>query len=118
MTKDEITFLMNNGFTLSDIMTMQKPADPKPEEKKPEEQKPADPKPEEKKPEEKKPEEKKPEEQKPNETDSLKAEIAELKRLIQQQNIRHAQQPHAEPERTIDDIFNELINPKKDEKEK
>ena len=107
MTKDEITFLMNNGFSLADIMTMQKPADPKPDEPKP-----ADPKPEEPKPADPKPEEKK-----PNETDSLKAEIAELKKLIQQQNIRHAQQPHAEPERTIDDIFNELINPKQKEKE-
>lgn len=112
MTKDEITFLMNNGFTLADIMVMQKPADPKPEEPKP-----ADPKPEEPKPADPKPEEKKPEEQKPNDTDSLKAEIAELKKMIQQQNVKRAQQPYAEPERTIDDIFNELINPKKKEKE-
>lgn len=104
MNKEEIAFLMENGFSLGEIMTMQK----KPDEQKPDEQKP-----EGNKPEEQKPDEKKPDEQKPNETDSLKKEIAELKQLIQKQNIRNAQQPYAEPERTIDDIFNELINPKR-----
>ena len=58
MTKDEITFLMNNGFSLADIMTMQKPADPKPDEPK------------------------------PNEIESLKAKIAELKKwYMWQQNV-------------------------------
>ena len=109
MNKEEIAFLMENGFSLAEIMTMQK----KPDEPKPADPKPDEPKPEGNKPEEQKPEEKKPEEQKPNDTDSLKNEIAELKKMIQNQNRKNAQQPYAEPERTIEDVFNELINPKR-----
>ena len=103
---------MDSGFSLAEIMTMQKkPDEQKPEGNKPEEQKPEGNKPEEQKPEGNKPEEQKPKEQ--NETDSLKNEIAELKKMIQNQNRKNAQQPYAEPERTIEDIFNDLINPKR-----
>lgn len=108
MNKEEIEFLMSNGFTLTEIMTMQKkPSDPKPEEPKPEE-----PEKESENVSGTRSDNEKPEE-KPNETAELKKEIAELKQLIQKQNIRNAQQPYAEPERTIEDIFNELINPKR-----
>lgn len=120
MNKEEIAFLMENGFSLAEIMIIMKKA----ENPKPDEPKPADQKPDEKKPDEQKPG-KDPEnvsgtrsdngksEEKQNETDSLKNEIAELKKMIQNQNRKNAQQPYAEPERTIEDIFNDLINPKR-----
>lgn len=110
MNKEEVQFLLDNGFTITEIMTMRKET-PKPEEVKPEQPKPEESKQE---PEQPKPEEPKPE---ADRIASLEAKIDELKKAMQRQNVRTAQQPYAEPERTIEDVFNELINPKKKEKE-
>lgn len=107
MNKEEVQFLLDNGFTITEIMTMRKET-PKPEEAKPEQTEPEESKQE---PEHPKLEEPKPE---ADRIASLEAKIDELKKAMQRQNVRNAQQPYAEPERTIEDVFNELINPKKE----
>ena len=93
-SKEQITFLMSSGFSLDEIMQMQAPAQPEPEPQpveKPVEtvEKPA-PQPEPR--------------LDPGQT-------SQLVNAIQKQNINGIQFGNPQPDRTVDDILAEIINP-------
>ena len=103
-SKEQITFLMENGFSLDEIMQMQAPAQPEPEPQpveKPVEtvEKPA-PQPEPR--------------LDPGQNSQLEQLITQnqqLIQMIQRQNINGIQFGNPQPERTVDDILAEIINP-------
>lgn len=103
-SKEQITFLMSSGFSLDEIMQMQAPAQPDPEPQpveKPVEnvEKPA-PQPEPR--------------LDPGQTsqlEQLQTSISQLVNAIQKQNINGIQFGNPQPERTVDDILAEIINP-------
>ena len=104
MTKEELKFLMTKGFTVSELLELEKgapaapAADPAP---KPEPEPEAPAAPEAKKPEAKKPEEKKPEKAADHseEIASLKAQIAAL----QAQVLNQTTQP-GQAQKSIEDL--------------
>lgn len=102
MTKEQITFLMNSGYSLDEIMQMQPApaADPQPAPAPDPAPAPAaDPQPA-------------PEGSGQNEQiQQLSAAVAQLTQLVQRQNIGGMQFGSPEPERTVDDILGEIINP-------
>lgn len=103
-SKEQITFLMSSGFSLDEIMQMQAPAQPDPEPQpveKPVEtvEKPA-PQPE------------------PrldpgltSQLEQLHTSLYQLVNAIQKQNINGIQFGSPQPERSVDDILAEIINP-------
>ena len=96
-SKEQITFLMSSGFSLDEIMQMQAPAQPEPEPQpveKPVEtvEKPA-PQPE------------------PRLDPGQNSQLEQLIQMIQKQNINGIQFGNPQPERTVDDILAEIINP-------
>lgn len=103
-SKEQITFLMSSGFSLDEIMQMQAPVQPEPESQpveKPVEtvEKPA-PQPE------------------PrldpgmnSQLEQLHTSLYQLISAIQKQNINGIQFGSPQPERTVDDILAEIINP-------
>lgn len=103
-SKEQITFLMSSGFSLDEIMQMQAPAQPDPEPQpveKPVEtvEKPA-PQPEPR--------------LDPGQNSQLEQLITQnqqLIQMIQKQNINGIQFGNPQPERTVDDILAEIINP-------
>lgn len=103
-SKEQITFLMSSGFSLDEIMQMQAPAQPGPESQpveKPVEtvEKPA-PQPEPR--------------LDPGQTsqlEQLQTSISQLVNAIQKQNINGIQFGNPQPERSVDDILAEIINP-------
>lgn len=103
-SKEQITFLMSSGFSLDEIMQMQAPAQPEPEPQpveKPVEtvEKPA-PQPEPR--------------LDPGQNSQLEQLITQnqqLIQMIQKQNINGIQFGNPQPERTVDDILAEIINP-------
>lgn len=100
MTKDEINFLMQNGFSISDIMQMQtneQPGDNKPEEQPPEE-KPAPP-------------QEQKTEQPVNNNDAILAAISELTKAIHSTNIRAGGFPAPEGANSADTVMANIINP-------
>lgn len=103
-SKEQITFLMSSGFSLDEIMQMQAPSQPDPEPQpveKPVEtvEKPA-PQPEPR--------------LDPGQNSQLEQLITQnqqLIQMIQRQNINGIQFGNPQPERTVDDILAEIINP-------
>lgn len=104
MTKEQIGFLMQSGFSLDEIMQMQAPAQPEPQPQpveKPVEtvEKPA-PQPEPR--------------LDPGQNSQLEQLIMQnqqLIQMIQRNNINGIQFGNPQPERTVDDILAEIINP-------
>lgn len=97
-SKAQITFLLNNGFSLDEIMQMQDPQpDPKPDSK-PEPQ--PDPKPD-----------PKPEPQPDPQITSVLTAVNQLISTIQGANINGMQFGSPQPDRSVDDILAEIINP-------
>ena len=98
MNKEQITFLMNAGYSLDEIMQMQNPShDPQPDpEQAPQ---PEDPKPV----------------PQPSDQDrqiqQLTKAVADLTQLVQKNNITGMQFGPPQPDRTVDDILAEIINP-------
>ena len=112
-SKEQITFLMNNGFSLDEIMQMQAPAQPEPEPQ------PAQPDPE-PQPVEKPVEtvEKPAPQPEPrldpgqnSQLEQLISQNQQLIQMIQRNNINGIQFGNPQPERTVDDILAEIINP-------
>lgn len=104
MNKEQITFLMDAGYTLEEIMQMQIPQpapDPKPEQ-------PAQPDPKPEQPAEPDP---KPKPDQSSQIQQLSAAVAQLTQLVQKQNIGGMQFGSPQPDRTVDDILAEIINP-------
>ena len=102
MNKEQITFLMNAGYSLDEIMQMQNPShDPQPAPRPDPEPAPA-------------PEDPKPAQQ-PNQTDQqirqLTQAVTDLTALVQKNNITGMQFGSPQPERSVDDILAEIINP-------
>ena len=103
-SKEQITFLMSSGFSLDEIMQMQAPTQTEPEPQpveKPVEtvEKPA-PQPEPR--------------LDPGQNSQLEQLITQnqqLIQMIQKQNINGIQFGNPQPERTVDDILAEIINP-------
>ena len=100
MNKEQITFLMNAGFSMDEIMQMQNPShDPQPASQ-------PDPKPA------PQPEAPAPE---PSPQDQqirqLTQAVADLTALVQKNNITGMQFGAPQPERSVDDILAEIINP-------
>ena len=93
MNKEQITFLMNAGYSLDEIMQMQNPShDPQPD---PQPAQPPDPQ--------------------LNQTEQqirqLTQAVADLTALVQKNNITGMQFGAPQPERSVDDILAEIINP-------
>ena len=108
MTKEQIGFLMQSGFSLNEIMQMQAPAqpDPQPEPQPQPVEKPVEtvenpapqPKPR----------------LDPGQNSQLEQLIMQnqqLIQMIQRNNINGIQFGNPQPERTVDDILAEIINP-------
>lgn len=95
MNKEQITFLMNAGYSLDEIMQMQQPApDPAPAPDPTPDPTPA------------------PENNEQNaQIQQLSAAVAQLTQLVQRQNISGMQFGSPQPDRTVDDILAEIINP-------
>lgn len=107
-SKEQITFLMSSGFSLDEIMQMQAPAQPEPEPQpvenpvetvdNPAPQPAPQPEPR----------------LDPGQNSQLKQLIMQnqqLIQLIQKNNINGIQFGNPQPERTVDDILAEIINP-------
>ena len=95
MNKEQITFLINAGYSLDEIMQMQQPApDPAPAPDPTPDPAPA------------------PENTEQNaQIQQLSAAVAQLTQLVQRQNIGGMQFGSPQPDRTVDDILAEIINP-------
>lgn len=103
-SKEQITFLMSSGFSLDEIMQMQAPAQPDPEPQpveKPVEtvEKPA-PQPEPRL-----------DPEQTSQLEQLQTYISQLICAVQKQNINGIQFGSPQPDRTVDDILAEIINP-------
>ena len=101
-SKEQITFLMSSGFSLDEIMQMQAPAQPEPQpvEKPVENVETPAPQPEPR--------------LDPGQNSQLEQLITQNQQLIhmiQKQNINGIQFGNPQPERTVDDILAEIINP-------
>ena len=97
MNKEQITFLMNAGFSMDEIMQMQNPShDPQPAPQ-PDPQPAPQPDPQ------------------PDQTNQqilqLTQAVADLTALVQKNNITGMQFGSPQPERSVDDILAEIINP-------
>lgn len=113
MTKEQIGFLMQSGFSLDEIMQMQTPAQPEPQ--------PApqtDPQPVEKPVENVEKPAPQPEPRlDPGQNSQLEQlitqnqQLIQMIQMIQRQNINGIQFGNPQPERTVDDILAEIINP-------
>ena len=108
MTKEQIGFLMQSGFSLDEIMKMQAPAQPDPEPQ-------PDPQPVENPLENVEKPAPQPEPRlDPGQNSQLEQLITQnqqLIQMIQRQNINGIQFGNPQPERTVDDILAEIINP-------
>lgn len=109
MNKENITYLMKAGFTLDEIIAMDNPSKDPPADPEP---KPADP------PAGKheKPAEDAPAKpvQVPDQSEQiakLTQAVADLTALVQKNNITGMQFGSPQPDRTVDDILAEIINP-------
>lgn len=105
-SKEQITFLMSNGFSVEEIMQMQDPKpdpqpDPKPDPKPdPQPDPKSDPKPDPK------------QDQKPDpQMTSVLTAVNQLISTIQGANINGMQFGSPQPDRSVDDILAEIINP-------
>lgn len=112
MNKEQITFLMNAGYSLDEIMQMQNPShDPQPApQPDPEPAPQPDPQPD----PQPAPQPNQPAPQ-PNQTEQqirqLTQAVADLTALVQKNNITGMQFGSPQPERSVDDILAEIINP-------
>jgi outer membrane biosynthesis protein TonB len=103
VNKEQITFLMTVGFSMDEIMQMQNPShDPQPApQPDPEPAPQPDPQPE--------------PAQQPNQTEQqirqLTQAVADLTALVRKNNITGMQFGAPQPERSVDDILAEIINP-------
>jgi len=99
MTKEQINFLLSTGYSLDEIMQMQPaPAeDPKPAPA--EDPKPAPA------------EDSKPAPAADPTSAALLAAVQQLTQAVQLGNIRGTGFPAPQPDRTVDDILGEIINP-------
>lgn len=106
MTKEQIGFLMQSGFSLDEIMQMQAPAQPEPQ---------PDPQPVENPVENVETPAPQPEPRlDPGQNSQLEQLITQnqqLIQMIQRQNINGIQFGNPQPDRTVDDILAEIINP-------
>lgn len=98
MNKEQITFLMNAGYSLDEIMQMQPAPDPEPDPK-------PDPQPD------PKPDPKPAQNDQSEQIQQLTAAVANLTQLVQKNNITGMQFGSPQPDRTVDDILAEIINP-------
>ena len=101
MNREQITFLMNAGFSMDEIMQMQNPShDPQPD---PQPAQQPDPQPASQR------------DPQPNQTEQqirqLTQAVADLTALVQRNNITGMQFGAPQPERSVDDILAEIINP-------
>ena len=112
MNKEQITFLMNAGFSMDEIMQMQNPShDPQPDPE-PAPQPDPEPAPQPDPQPAPQPEAPAPE---PSPQDQrirqLTQAVADLTALVQKNNITGMQFGAPQPERSVDDILAEIINP-------
>ena len=111
-SKEQITFLMSSGFSLDEIMQMQAPAQPDPQ---PDPQPEPQPQPVEKPVETVEKPAPQPEPRlDPGQNSQLEQLIMQnqqLIQMIQRNNINGIQFGNPQPERTVDDILAEIINP-------
>lgn len=99
MNKEQITFLMNAGFSMDEIMQMENPShDPQPAPQ-PESEPAPQPEPA---------PEPSPQDQ---QIRQLTQAVADLTALVQKNNITGMQFGAPQPERSVDDILAEIINP-------
>ncbi len=105
-SKEQITFLMSSGFSLDEIMQMQAPAQPEPQ---------PDPQPVENPVENVETPAPQPEPRldpgQNSQLEQLQTSISQLVNAIQKQNINGIQFGSPQPDRTVDDILAEIINP-------
>ena len=104
MNKEQITFLMNAGYTLDEIMSMLQPAQQDPQQAQPDPQpaQPAQPDPQ---------PAQSPQHDQNEQIQQLTAAVANLTKLVQNNNITGMQFGSPQPDRTVDDILAEIINP-------
>ena len=113
MNKEQITFLMNAGYSLDEIMQMQNPShDPQPapqQDPQPAAQQDPQPAPQQD------PQPASLRDPQPNQTEQqirqLTQAVADLTALVQKNNITGMQFGAPQPERSVDDILAEIINP-------
>lgn len=102
MNKEQITFLLNAGFSMDEIMQMQNPShDPQPAPQ-------PDPEPA---PQPDKPEPAPQPSDQDRQIQQLTQAVMDLTQLVQKNNINGMQFGSPQPDRTVDDILAEIINP-------
>ena len=111
MNKEQITFLMNAGYSLDEIMQMQKPEQPAPQPEQPEQPEQPSPQPEQPEQPSPQPDPKPAQNDQSEQIQQLTAAVANLTQLVQKNNITGMQFGPPQPDRTVDDILAEIINP-------
>lgn len=111
-SKEQITFLMSSGFSLDEIMQMQTPAqpDPQPEPQPQPVENPVDPV-ENPAPQPAPQPEPRLDPGQNSQLEQLIMQNQQLIQMIQRNNINGIQFGNPQPERTVDDILAEIINP-------
>ena len=107
MTYDQITSLLDRGFTPDQITALAR-ADPSQEEPNTE---PEEPRPEEPRPEEPEPEEPEPKEQEQNQFEQIRMELDSLKQSIQKNNVLTKSFEKMDESNTVEDILAGFIRP-------
>lgn len=107
MTYEQITSLLDRGFTPDQIIALAR-ADPSQEEPNPE---PEEPRPEEPRPEGPEPEEPEPEEPEQNQFEQIRMELDSLKQSIQKNNVLTKSFEKVDESNTVEDILAGFIRP-------
>ena len=102
MTYDQITNLLDRGFTPDQITSLAR-ADPLPQEQEPQEPEPQEPEPQEQEPQEPEPEN--------NQFAQIKAELDSLKQSIQKNNVLTKSFEKVDESNTVEDILAGFIRP-------
>lgn len=102
MTYDQITSLLDRGFTPDQITSLAR-ADPLPQEPEPQEPEPQEPEPQEPEPQEPEPEN--------NQFAQIKAELDSLKQSIQKNNVLTKSFEKVDESNTVEDILAGFIRP-------
>ena len=109
MNKENITYLLKAGFTLDEIRAMDNPSQDPPADPEP---KPADPPAgKHEKPAQDALEQKPQQPDQSEQIQQLTKAVSDLTALVQKNNITGMQFGAPQPDRTVDDILAEIINP-------
>ena len=107
MTYDQITSLLDRGFTPDQITSLAR-ADPLPQEPELQEPKPQEPEPQEQEPQEPEPQEPEPEQ---NQFEQIRMELDSLKQSIQKNNVLTKSFEKMDESNTVEDILAGFIRP-------